>query len=83
MELVSLVAVAAKGVGEVGDGRGPRAYRGFACLTPVLVCIGIAFCPYIVAVVCLIHVLLSETDNNEKGIEKVFGNFQIVKIITI
>jgi hypothetical protein len=38
-------------------------------LTPVLVCIKIAFSPYIVAVVCLIHVLLSETDNNEEGIE--------------
>jgi hypothetical protein len=42
------------------------------CLTPVLVYIGITFPPYIVAVVCLIHVLLSETDNNEEGIEKVF-----------
>jgi hypothetical protein len=36
------------------------------------VCIGIAFSPYIVAVVCLMHVLLSETDNNGEGIEKVF-----------
>jgi hypothetical protein len=33
---------------------------------------GIALSLYIVAVVCLIHVLLSETDNNEEGIEKVF-----------
>jgi hypothetical protein len=40
--------------------------RGLACLTPVLVCIRIAFFPYIVAVVCLIHVLLYETDNSEK-----------------
>jgi hypothetical protein len=46
---------------------------GLACLTPVLVSIGIAFSPYIVAVVYLIHVLLSETDNNEEGIEKVFN----------
>jgi hypothetical protein len=45
--------------------------QGLAYLTPVLVCIGIAFSPYIVATVCLMHVLLSETDNNE-GIEKVF-----------
>jgi hypothetical protein len=27
---------------------------------------------FIVAVVCLVHVLLYETDNNEEGIEKVF-----------
>jgi hypothetical protein len=46
--------------------------QGLMCLTLVLVCIGIAFSPYIVAVVCLIHVLLSETDNNEEEIEKVF-----------
>jgi hypothetical protein len=46
--------------------------QGLVCLTPVLVCIGIAFSPYIVAVVCLICGLLSETDNNEEGIEKVF-----------
>jgi hypothetical protein len=42
------------------------------CLTPVLLCIRIAFSPYIVAVVCLIRVFLSETDNNEEGIEEVF-----------
>jgi hypothetical protein len=42
-----------------------------ACLTPVLVCIGIAFSPYTVAVVCLMHVFLSETDNNEEVTEKV------------
>jgi hypothetical protein len=42
------------------------------CLTPVLVCIRIAFPPYIVAVVCLTHALLSETNSNEEGIEKVF-----------
>jgi hypothetical protein len=46
--------------------------QGLTCLTPVLVCIEIAFSPYIVAVVCRIHVLLSETDNNEEGIEKIF-----------
>jgi hypothetical protein len=34
---------------------------------------GIAFSSYIVVVVYLIHVLLSETDNNEAGIEEVFG----------
>jgi hypothetical protein len=61
--------VAAKGVGEVGDGPGPHVCRGLVCLTSVLVCIGIAFSPYIVAVVFLVHVLLSETDNNEEGIE--------------
>jgi hypothetical protein len=59
-------------VGEVGDGPGSRVCWGLACLAPVLVCIGIAFSPYIVAVVCLVHVLSSETDNNEEGIEKVF-----------
>jgi uncharacterized protein YggT (Ycf19 family) len=35
------------------------------------VCIGIAFPPWVVAVVCLIYVLISVTDN-EEGIEKVF-----------
>jgi hypothetical protein len=34
---------------------------------------GIAFSPYIVAVVCIMHVLLFETDNSEEGIEKGFG----------
>jgi hypothetical protein len=33
---------------------------------------GIAFSPKIVAIVCLIHILLSETDKNEEGIQKVF-----------
>jgi hypothetical protein len=47
--------------------------QGLACLTPVLACISIASSPYIVAVVCLIHELLSETDNNEEGIERVFN----------
>jgi hypothetical protein len=70
MGFVWFSAVAAKGVGEVGDDRETRACRGLACLTPVLVCIKIVCSPYIVAVVCLIHVLLSETDNNEEGIEK-------------
>jgi hypothetical protein len=49
----------------VSDGRGPR-------VPHTCTCIRIAFSPYIVAVVCLIHVLLSETDNNEEEIEKVF-----------
>jgi hypothetical protein len=40
--------------------------QGLVCLTSVLVCIEIAFSPYTVAVVCLIHVLLSETDNYEE-----------------
>jgi hypothetical protein len=57
--------VAAKGVVEVGDGPGPRVPH--TCT----LCVGIAFSPYIVTVVCLIHVLLSETDNNEEGIEEV------------
>jgi hypothetical protein len=35
------------------------------------VCIGIDFSPYIFAVVCLIHILLTETDNSEE-IEKLF-----------
>jgi chemotaxis receptor (MCP) glutamine deamidase CheD len=69
--------VATKGAGKVDDGPEPRA----CVLTLVLVCVGIAVFPYIVAVVGLIHVLLSETDNNEKGIEKVFSSFQIIKII--
>jgi hypothetical protein len=61
--------VAAKGVGKVGDGPGSRACRDLACLTPVLVCIGITFSSYIVAIDRFILVLLSETDNNEEGIE--------------
>jgi hypothetical protein len=48
------------------------AAQGLASLTPVLVCIGITFTPYTVTVVCLIHVLLYETDNNEEGIKKGF-----------
>jgi hypothetical protein len=58
---------------QLGSGRGWATAQGFACLTPVLVCMGIAFSPYIVTVVCLIHALLSETDNNEEGIEKIFN----------
>jgi hypothetical protein len=54
----------------VGDGPGPCACRGLA---PVLICIGIAFSPYIVAVVCLINVHLSETHKNEEAIEKGFS----------
>jgi hypothetical protein len=57
-------------VGEVGDGPGPRACWGFAYLKPVLVRVEITFSPHIVAVVCLIHVLLSETDNNEEDFHK-------------
>jgi hypothetical protein len=38
---------------------------------PVLVCLGIAFSLYIVAVVFIIHILLSETGSNEETIEKV------------
>jgi hypothetical protein len=40
-------------------------------LTPVLGSTRIAFSPYIIAVVCLIHVLSSETNSNEEGTEKV------------
>jgi hypothetical protein len=47
--------------------------QGIACLTPVLVCIGIAFSPHIVAVVCLTHVLLFETANNEEEILRKFS----------
>jgi hypothetical protein len=61
--------VAAKGVGKRP---GPCACRGLACLRPVLVCIGIDFSPNIVAIVCLTNVLLTETDNSDEGIEKVF-----------
>jgi hypothetical protein len=57
--------VVVTGVGEVGDSPGPR--EPHTCT-----CIRIAFSPYIVAVVCLIHVLLSKTDNNGGGIEIVF-----------
>jgi hypothetical protein len=58
-----------RGVGEVGDGPGPR-------VPHTCTCIGIALSPYIVAVVCLIHVHFSETDNNKKEIEKVFDKSQ-------
>jgi hypothetical protein len=37
-----------------------------------LVCTRIFFSPYIVAVICLINVLLSEINNNDEAIEKVF-----------
>jgi hypothetical protein len=52
-------------VGEVDDSPGPR-------VPHTCTCTGIVFSPYTVAVVCLIHVLLSQTDNNEEGIQKVF-----------
>jgi hypothetical protein len=56
-----------EGVGNVGNSPG----QGLAILTPVLVCFKIAFSVCIVAVVCLIYVLISETDISEGGIEKV------------
>jgi hypothetical protein len=68
----NLHTVAAKGVSEVDNGPGSCTCRGLTCLTPVLVRIGIAFSPYIVGIVYLIHVLSSETDDSEEGIEKVF-----------
>lgn len=37
------------------------------------VCIGIAKSPCTAAVVCLIHTLLTETDNYEEGIEEVLN----------
>jgi hypothetical protein len=55
-----------------GGERGWATAQGLVCLTSVSVCIGIAFYPHIVSVVCLIHVLLSETDNNGEEIEEVF-----------
>jgi hypothetical protein len=48
-------SVVAKGVSEMGNGPRPCACRAFICLTPVLVCIAIAFSPYTVAEVYLIH----------------------------
>jgi hypothetical protein len=35
------------------------------------VCTGLAFSSYTVVIICLIRVLLSETDSKEEGIEKV------------
>jgi hypothetical protein len=58
---ISLHSAAAN---EVGDGPGPR-----EC---ICTCIGNAFSPYTVAVFCLILVLLSDIDNNEEGVQKVF-----------
>lgn len=58
------MSVAAKGVGKVDDGPGSRTCRGLISLTPLLVCIRITFSHYVVAAVSLIHVLLSETNNN-------------------
>jgi hypothetical protein len=60
---LQLKIMAVKGVVEASDGPGPRVPH--TCT----LCVGIAFSPYIVTVVCLIHVLLSGTDNNEEGIE--------------
>lgn len=61
----------AKEVGKIGNGSGPHACSGVTCLTPTHVHIRIAFSPYITAEVCLTQVLLSQIDNNEKGIGKV------------
>jgi hypothetical protein len=59
------------GMGKVGDCPWSFFCRGLMCVTPVLVCIGVAFSPYIVAIVCF--VLSPENNNNEDGIGKVFG----------
>jgi hypothetical protein len=69
---MKILAVFLKGVGEVGDGRGPHVCWSFACLTCVLMCIGIAFSAYVVAIVSLTYVLICESDSNEEEIEKVF-----------
>jgi hypothetical protein len=55
-----------EGGGQVGPGL--CAYRGLTCLTPVLVRTGIAFSPYIDAVVCLVHVLSSELTTMKKKV---------------
>lgn len=47
--------------------------QGLASLTPLLSSNEIAFSRYIVAIVCHVYVLLSETDSNGEGIEKVFN----------
>jgi hypothetical protein len=60
-------AGAAKGVGEVGDGPGPRVPHTCTCMYRN--CLSLYCCcslPYI-------RVLLSETNNNEEGVEKVFN----------
>jgi hypothetical protein len=59
--------VTPKGVGEMGE-----TAQGLDCLTPVLVCTRMAFSHYTVAVVCLLHVLLSKIDNNGEGNENFF-----------
>jgi hypothetical protein len=63
-------AVAAKGCAKWATA------QGLAGLTPVFVCIAIAFSPHTVALVCLVPGLLSETDNNEEG----FGKFLITAV---
>lgn len=63
----------AEGLGKVGSGPGPCTCSGLKYFTSVLVCVIIAFSLYIVSVVCLIIVLLSETDNSDGEIEKVFN----------
>jgi hypothetical protein len=50
------------------DCPGPGARRGLARL---LVRVKIACSLYIFEVICLIHVLLSDTENNEEGTEEV------------
>jgi hypothetical protein len=52
-----LVAVVAKGLVKWKTAQGLIACRGLISLTPPLLHIRIAFSPYTVAVVCLIHVL--------------------------
>jgi hypothetical protein len=52
-----LQPVVVNGVGKVDDCLGPCTCRGVMCLTSVLICTGIAFSPYIVAVVGCMHVM--------------------------
>jgi hypothetical protein len=54
-----------------GGERGGRSGRRLRALL-VLECMGVAFSPSIVAVVCFIRVVLSEIDNSEELIEKIF-----------
>jgi hypothetical protein len=53
-------------MGRRAGGGGGATAQCLACLTPLLVCVGTAFHPHIVAAVHLIHAVLSETDNNEE-----------------
>jgi hypothetical protein len=65
------VSVKTKGVGKMG-------YFPGLCVSDTCPCIGFAS-PIVVD--CPIHLLFSETDNNDEGIEKTFGSFQIVKVV--